>query len=312
MSGQRSLAIRALVDLIQVGNPVRVQGGLTLVPLVAPRATAEAALLEESPHELTELTDQGVVNAIKVHNLGARALLLLDGEEVIGAKQNRIFNATFLVPPGAVVEIPVSCVEQGRWQARSRTFRPASRTVSTAVRTSKLRRVTSSALTRASYDAGQRAVWNDVDAHLRRTTTMSRTMAYADAADARSATIAKQVANVTPERSQVGHVAVLRDRLLCVELFGSSELYLRAWPKLARGLLAEDMHVPVPSPRASGVATRVMSALRDAKYVRRVAPGSGRTFYSASSAMAAAALVHDGAVFHLLATPSEVSAADYA
>ena len=49
---------------------------------------------------------------------------MLDGEELIGAKQNRILNTTVLVAAHTEVTIPVSCVEQGRWGYRGRQFRP--------------------------------------------------------------------------------------------------------------------------------------------------------------------------------------------
>jgi hypothetical protein len=49
--------------------------------------------------------------------------LLLDGEQLVGAKQNRIPNMIVLVAAQTEVTIPVSCVEQGRWgyQARHRS-----------------------------------------------------------------------------------------------------------------------------------------------------------------------------------------------
>ena len=46
-------------------------------------------------------------------------VLLYDGEELVGAKQNRILNVTVLVAEQTGVRIPVSCVEQGRWATRS-------------------------------------------------------------------------------------------------------------------------------------------------------------------------------------------------
>ena len=49
-------------------------------------------------------------------------MLLLDGEELVGAKRNRILNTTVLVAKSARVGIPVSCVEQERWAYTSPRF----------------------------------------------------------------------------------------------------------------------------------------------------------------------------------------------
>ena len=52
---------------------------------------------------------------LKVINKSEVMVLILDGEELVGAKQNRIVNTTILIPAKETVLIPVSCVEQGRW-----------------------------------------------------------------------------------------------------------------------------------------------------------------------------------------------------
>jgi hypothetical protein len=77
-------------------------------------------------------------------NDGVRPVLLLDGEEVIGAKQNRIINLTVLVAAGTTVQLPVSCVEQGRWSMQSLRFAEAGRTMFASGRARKMRDVTAS------------------------------------------------------------------------------------------------------------------------------------------------------------------------
>ena len=64
--------------------------------------------------EVTEVDNHGAVPNLKVHNKSPRMVLILDGEELVGAKQNRIVNTTILIGANATVVIPVSCVEQGR------------------------------------------------------------------------------------------------------------------------------------------------------------------------------------------------------
>src|SRR4029077_8234027 len=83
--------------------------------------TLEAALA--GGHlEITEVSDGGHVPALKVINHRQAPVLLMDGEELVVAKQNRVINLTILVPAMATLVIPVSCVEAGRWNRRSHRF----------------------------------------------------------------------------------------------------------------------------------------------------------------------------------------------
>ncbi|CUU10152.1 hypothetical protein JGI2_00440 [Candidatus Kryptobacter tengchongensis] len=70
--------------------------------------------------KITEISTSGAVNHIKVENLSDLPILILEGEELIGAKQNRTLNTTVLIKEKSETIIPVSCVEQGRWSYRSR------------------------------------------------------------------------------------------------------------------------------------------------------------------------------------------------
>ena len=74
---------------------------------------------------VTEVSDGGRVPELQVVNDSPRYVLIVDGEELVGAKQNRIVNLTILVPPKTSLTIPVSCVEAGRWREVSREFTPA-------------------------------------------------------------------------------------------------------------------------------------------------------------------------------------------
>jgi hypothetical protein len=73
------------------------------------------------------VSEAGSVPELLVKNLAPSPVLILDGEELIGAKQNRIVNLAILVAAGQTLRIPVSCVEAGRWVHRSREFAAAGR-----------------------------------------------------------------------------------------------------------------------------------------------------------------------------------------
>ncbi len=99
--------------------------------------------------EITEISAQGSVPELLVVNKAAKPVFLLDGEELVGAEQNRIVNLTILVPAQAKVTIPVSCVEAGRWRSRSRAFSSAPRTQYAAGRAKRMSQATTSSLRRA-------------------------------------------------------------------------------------------------------------------------------------------------------------------
>src|SRR5262245_50763966 len=106
-------------------------GSLTLVPLYTEaEPTADYMGLDEALAgglTVTEANDAGVVETLLVANPLGTAALLYEGEELIGAKQNRILERAILVAPGAKLEIPVRCVEQGRWSYRTSRFAAAPR-----------------------------------------------------------------------------------------------------------------------------------------------------------------------------------------
>mgnify|MGYP001166525577 CR=1 FL=1 len=78
--------------------------------------------LKNNKIKIEEVSESGNVPELKCKNLSKELILILAGEEIIGAKQNRITNISFIVPPYAEIKIPVSCVEQGRWSYKSSKF----------------------------------------------------------------------------------------------------------------------------------------------------------------------------------------------
>ena len=106
--------------------------GLAVLPLMAQedRAAGYATLDEAVTRgwmKITEVTEAGHVPELKVENSGDTAVLIVDGEELVGAKQNRVVNLTLLIAAHKTMVIPVSCVESGRWRHTSREFTPAPR-----------------------------------------------------------------------------------------------------------------------------------------------------------------------------------------
>ena len=71
---------------------------------------------------INEINDSGSVPQLLCKNNSNSYILILAGEEIVGAKQNRIVNASLILSPKKEIYIPVSCVEEGRWAFKSRNF----------------------------------------------------------------------------------------------------------------------------------------------------------------------------------------------
>ena len=86
-----------------------------------PYITLDEAL-ETGKLEVTEVSQAGSVPTLTVANASDTLVFLMAGEQLIGAKQNRVLNASIMVPAKTRLPVPVSCVERGRWGYRSPTF----------------------------------------------------------------------------------------------------------------------------------------------------------------------------------------------
>ena len=175
------------------GNAVTFES-LTIVPLLgtsSPQArydTLDAALGRGTLH-ITEVSDSGSVPEIKVLNHGPQPVLIIDGEELVGAKQNRTVNLSILVPPAANTIVPVTCVEAGRWSARSRSFSSAPRTHFAAGRAAKSSQVSASLLRDGVAHANQSQVWKEIAHRSARLKVHSETAAMSDIFERQSSAI---------------------------------------------------------------------------------------------------------------------------
>ena len=150
------------LDTFQLGEPVE-HRGIVVTPLF-PRRDPVAAYItldEALPRGLriTETSDSGSVPELFVENPTDSAVLLYDGEELVGAKQNRILNVSVLVGAGAKLPIPVSCVEQGRWSRRSDAFGSATHISHSHLRRRKAETLAAQPLARG---VAQGEVWDEV------------------------------------------------------------------------------------------------------------------------------------------------------
>lgn len=286
---------------LQVGAPIEA-GDLVVVPLLGRGDALEVDLLEDALRSgrttVTEVSEGGVVGLVRVKHGGERLLLLVDGEVVSGAKQTRTFNASFLVPPGATVDVPVSCVEQGRWRYDKHDFGSAETTLTSSMRASKVRRVAASIARDRGYDADQGAVWRDVETYIGSVHAPAPTRSFEDAHRTQTGRVAAHIDALEPLPDQVGHAVVRAGKLVSIDAFGSSRTYARAWRKLARGLLAETEEASHPDGSARAIVHAALAWVGAVPLVQKDAPGAGESLHGVAGQLAVGAITHGGHVVH--------------
>jgi hypothetical protein len=161
------------------------KGVFTLFPLLAPDAGAPDYLvleeaLSQGAVDVTEVSQGGSVPDLKLINKSANKLLVVDGEELIGAKQNLIVNATFLISGNTEVIIPVSCVEQGRWSYRSHKFASGEKVMPPSMRLKNQRAVAMNLKEGSGYRSDQGMIWDELVLKSDRMAVHSATGAMAD------------------------------------------------------------------------------------------------------------------------------------
>lgn len=139
---------------------------MTLFPLLASDAgEPDYMILEEAlgqrAVDVTEVSHGGSVPDLKLINKSPKKLLVVDGEELVGAKQNRIVNATFLIAGQAEITIPVTWVEQGRWSYRSQNFASGKKVMSANLRLKNQRAVAINLKEGIGYRSDQGMIWGN-------------------------------------------------------------------------------------------------------------------------------------------------------
>ncbi len=224
---------------VQAGEAVA-HRGITLVPLY-PRRDPAADYLTLQPALrrgllVTERGAEGSVPELLVTNPLNRRVLLYDGEELLGAKQNRILNLTVLVAAGSRTPIPVSCVEAGRWRRSSVAFAPAAHTAGPELRLRKARALGADATARG---AAQREVWDAVAEHAGRRGVASPTEAHADIFARHESALADLRSAFPLQPGQCGAVLVLPGGGACLDYLSRPDAYAEHHAKLLDGYLLD-------------------------------------------------------------------------
>jgi hypothetical protein len=293
----------------------RTHHGMTVFPLVSLEPVELPYVLPDEAIAagtltIEEVSESGSVPELLASNSGDTDVLVLDGAQLIGAKQNRMTSRSFILPAGSKTCIPVSCIEQGRWGFRERKFHgspyhspSASRK---SVRKHEMRLAEGGmALDTGSLGAAQGEVWGSVEAYSMKLGIASRTSALDDVFDGARSRIEDWVEAFPPVEGQVGILIFRGDAALGLDVIGGRGLYRRLHERLLRGYALDALERTGAPQKEAGRASApdesaallFLGKVREAK--RTEAPTVGKGRYSVlTETVMGAELVDDERLAH--------------
>ncbi len=189
--------------------------------------------------QVKEASDTGSVNNLHLYNLSDKYVFFMDGDILTGAKQNRVLNTSVLIAPNTKINLPVSCVEQGRWNAVSDKFNTSGWLSPQKLRAKKSRAVDESLKQSEGHMASQGEVWNDVADYSTAFSVKSPTMSLTDVYDKKKEDFDSFIKNY-PADSGANGLAIFTDReLLNIDLFNRKDIYLEYYPRILKSAAME-------------------------------------------------------------------------
>ena len=290
---------------LEIGKPKK-HGGLCVYPLLGADLGRTAYTLLESALAAGTVTIKeesigGSVPTLMLTNTGAECVFLLDGEELLGAKQNRIVNTSVLAGPHCTLALPVTCVEAGRWRQDTAQFASGGSHYNARGRQQKVAEVSASLQRTGRADSDQSRVWSDIGDKLQRLAVPSPTAALHDITERYGADLgayADALAEAVP--GQIGAVFALGREIVGADLFDRPQTLAGLLAKLAASYALdalEETSTDAPPP-VPVVAAWLQSAARaDARV--HPAVGLGRDLRLSGPKLSGAALEYANAAVHL-------------
>lgn len=233
-------------------------------------------LLHRKEVEISEVNTSGSVNTIIVNNMSMYFLFMMDGDILMGAKQNRILNTSVLISPKSKIDIPVSCVERGRWSNSSRVFHRSDFTVSPNFRASKSSSVNENLKRNKKYEVNQTYIWDTVENEMHIHKIHSPTSDYNS--------VYKDIRNelkdkFKPVNEANGAALFYGNKFLNADIFGTEQLYLHYFDRILNAAFVylhnTVKYAPLSEQYAINMLYKIMYYAEDSIVCKDKAAGEG-------------------------------------
>ena len=266
----------------------------------SPRVLLKDAL-ESGGTVVTEVDEGGSVPDLTVENSGPDPFLILAGDELIGAKQNRIVNITIIIAAKSKIRIPVTCVEQGRWAYRSKRF-SAGRKANVSLRRAAESSIRRSVRKRGDHVSDQGQVWDEVSEMHADLAACSPTGAMGDSFDHVAEPLTEFKEHLPCPDKANGIAAFIDGALVTVELFDHPDTLRKVWESHVESYAIDALRTGgtgQPEPSSKEQVTEFTQRIARSLEEPRTSVGLGEEVGIKDGDLVGSALVHEGQLVHL-------------
>ena len=188
---------------------------------------------------------------IKIINRSQHMVFLMAGEQLVGCKQNRVLNASMMVPAHSEMPLPVTCVERGRWGYSGPVFTSAHSSSHHQLRVMMAGQAAKSYRQTGMPSADQAAVWREVSRKLGTMGSRSSSDALQDVFQDNARKLKESVEQLPAPADCNGAVFVIGGRIAGADLFESrkhSASSGRSWCHLGLSATVSDGTIAGPLP----------------------------------------------------------------
>jgi hypothetical protein len=255
------------------GQFLTLDEGIRSGEVVVTEAGQAQGLIRRRPggHPTPRPVRDAEVNQLVLINNSKRPLLLLAGEIVTGGKQDRVIGKDRIVPAESdPVDLSVFCVEPGRWTAQNNKYEfgtaregaygliaaPAVRSKAMAA---KDQQQVWDEVRRSQHAMAETVTVDGAAAQVNSTTSYARVMGNTEVqkqVDSVAAPMQRNYESVIRQlrdKNAVGVVVAVNGEVVWADLFASTQLLQKYWPKLVRSYATEAV---VTRAKAAEASTR--------------------------------------------------------
>lgn len=298
---------------IKIGDRQRYEN-LEIFPLFNTRSSpVYYSLVDEAMRKgdliIEEIGEYGRVPQLFFKNKGAEKVLVVEGAQIIGLKQNRIINMSILIKENSELIVPVSCVEKGRWGEYNRRKRPYSESIASAHLRAQIKKdLIKNMKARGEYSADQEKVWRKTLEYLVHEKINSQTEAYHDYEKALQNELQRFKKNFRWQSQQIGFIAFINGEFSLLDIFDKAEVASKIKDKLIQSCAVDayDRKATKQKIKNSPNPQKIIDKLSLMDWEELKPIGEGQHLNAEDEEITASALICQDTLIHLSASPTEL------